>query len=273
MSASTVLVIGATGKQGGATANALLNRGFRVRALTRNIRSPAATRLSDKGIEVVRGDLSDKSSLISALEGITVAYFMTDSSIGVEGEIAQGRGFIAALQEASVERVVYSSAHSADRTASIGGVPHWDSKLVIEGHLKASDLKWTILRPVSFMENVPLGGVARYMALGSFSAALGGPHIKMQVVSSQDIGFIAAKAIAESEVFIGQTIDIVGDDVSVADMQKAFQTVAGHKVTRAPMPRWLIMMMVPYVLSMNSLACGGANLFMRVGTSLRNFSR
>ena len=251
MSTSTVLVIGATGKQGGATANALLSRGFRVRALTRNVHSPAATRLSDKGIEVVRGDLSDPPSLVSALEGVTTAYFMTDSSIGVEGEIAQGNNFIAALQEASVARVVYSSAHSADRTASIGGVPHWDSKLDVEKHLKASDLKWTILRPVSFMENVPLAGVARYMALGSFSSALGGPHVKMQVVSSDDIGFIAAKAIAESEVFTGQTIDIVGDDVSVADMQKAFQKVAGHKISKAPMPRWLILMMVPYVPSMS----------------------
>ena len=271
MSTSIAVVIGATGKQGGATANALLSRGFHVRALTRNVHSPAAIRLSDKGIEVVRGDLSHKASLISALEGAAAAYFMTDSSIGLEGEIAQGRAFIAALQEARVRRVVYSSAHSADRTADIGGVPHWDSKLEIEKHLKASDLKWTILRPVSFMENVPLAGVARYMALGSFSAALGGPYVKMQVVLSEDIGFIAAKAIAESEVFIGQTVDIVGDDVSVADMQKAFQNVSGHNVARAPMPRWLIMMMVPCV---PSIACGGsANSIMRLDTNLRSFSR
>lgn len=247
MSTSTVLVIGATGKQGNATANALLGRGFNVRALTRNIRSPAASRLVDKGIEVVKGDLSDQSSLISALEGANASYFMTDSSIGIEGEIAQANNFIAALQEAGVERVVYSSAHSADRTASIGGVPHWDSKVDIEKRLKASGLKWTILRPVSFMENVPLAGVARYMALGAFSAALGGPHVKMQVVSVDDIGFIAAKTIAEPEVFISQTVDIVGDEVSVADMQKVFESVVGHKVARAPMPRWFVIVMVPYV--------------------------
>ena len=253
MSTPIVLVIGATGKQGGATAKALLDRSFHIRALTRNIRSPAATRLADKGIRVVKGDLSDKSSLISALEGVSAAYFMTDSSIGIEGEIAQANDFIAALQEAKVDRVVYSSAHSADRTASIGGVPHWDSKLDIEKRLKASGLKWTILRPVSFMENVPLAGVARYMALGTFSTLLGGPSVKMQVVSVDDIGFIAAKAIAEPEVFIGQTVDIVGDDVSVTDMQKAFENVAGHWVARAPMPRWLVTMMIPYVQSKEAI--------------------
>jgi uncharacterized protein YbjT (DUF2867 family) len=250
MSTPIVLVIGATGKQGSATANALLDRDFHVRALSRNVRSPAASRLAEKGIEVVQGDLSDKSSLISALEGVSAAYFMTDSSIGIEGEIAQARGFIAALQEAVVEHVVYSSAHSADRTTGIGGVPHWDSKVDIEKRLKASGLKWTILRPVSFMENVPIVGVARYMALGAFAAALGGPHVKMQVVSAVDIGFIAAKAITEPEVFVGQTVDIVGDEVSVADMQKAFENVAGHRVARAPMPRWLIILMLPYVWSM-----------------------
>jgi len=101
------------------------------------------------------------------------------------------------------------------------------------------------------MENVPLAGVARYMALGAFSAALGGPHVKMQVVSAEDIGVIAARAIAESEVFIGKTVDIVGDDVSVADMQREFEKVTGHRVMKAPMPRWLVMMMVPYVLSAN----------------------
>jgi len=44
MSTATALVIGTTGKQGSATVNAFLNRGFHIRALTRNVRSPAAGR-------------------------------------------------------------------------------------------------------------------------------------------------------------------------------------------------------------------------------------
>src|SRR5258708_4078835 len=115
-------------------------------------------------------------------------------------------------------------------------------------------------------------GVSRYMALGAFSAALGGPHVKMQVVSADDIGFIAAKAIAESGVFIGQTVDIVGDDISVADMQKAFEMVTGHnRIARAPMPRFLIMWMVPCVTSMSRFAFAEADLIMRLDMNLRNF--
>ena len=46
-----VLVTGATGNQGGACVDALLSRGHRVRALTRNSDSPAAKRLRDRGVE------------------------------------------------------------------------------------------------------------------------------------------------------------------------------------------------------------------------------
>ncbi|CAN5356971.1 hypothetical protein BH24GEM3_BH24GEM3_11210 [soil metagenome] len=64
-----ILVTGATGKQGGATAHHLLRRGYRVRALTRNPSQPAATTLREQGAEVVEGNLDDRASLERALEG------------------------------------------------------------------------------------------------------------------------------------------------------------------------------------------------------------
>jgi len=53
-----VLVTGATGQQGGSVTTALLNRGFSVRALTRNTSSDSALALVERGVEVVRGDTS-----------------------------------------------------------------------------------------------------------------------------------------------------------------------------------------------------------------------
>ena len=52
-------ILGATGAQGGAVVTALLERGARVRGVTRRIDSPAALRLADAGVEVVAADLSD----------------------------------------------------------------------------------------------------------------------------------------------------------------------------------------------------------------------
>jgi uncharacterized protein YbjT (DUF2867 family) len=57
-----ILVFGATGSQGGAVARRLLDRGFRVRALTRDPQKPEAQALAEQGAEVVQGDMDDRSS-------------------------------------------------------------------------------------------------------------------------------------------------------------------------------------------------------------------
>jgi len=53
-----ILVLGATGQQGGATARELASRGFSVRAFTRDPDKPAARALVERGLEVVKGELA-----------------------------------------------------------------------------------------------------------------------------------------------------------------------------------------------------------------------
>ena len=72
-----VLVTGATGNQGGACVDALLSRGHRVRALTRNSDSPAAKRLRDRGVEIAVGDFTDRDSLARAVRGVDAVYAMS----------------------------------------------------------------------------------------------------------------------------------------------------------------------------------------------------
>lgn len=63
---TSVLVVGATGNQGGAVADRLLSEiehtTFEVHALTRNRDSPAARSLADRGATVIEGDLNDKTT-------------------------------------------------------------------------------------------------------------------------------------------------------------------------------------------------------------------
>src|SRR5687767_9836884 len=68
---STILVTGATGAQGGATARALLARGRRVRALVRRPAAAAAQTLRQAGAEIAQGDLDDAQSLVAAMQGVT----------------------------------------------------------------------------------------------------------------------------------------------------------------------------------------------------------
>ncbi len=74
----TILVSGATGKQGGAVLKYLLKDGWRIRVLTRNPRGRTAQEFSRIGLEVVQGDMDDLDSLKRAMKGVHGAYSVQD---------------------------------------------------------------------------------------------------------------------------------------------------------------------------------------------------
>ena len=249
MTTPTVLVIGGTGQQGGSTIRALLQHGgFTIRTLSRNPDSPSAKKLSEQHVQVLKGDVTNKASLVAALQGVDIIYFMTDNNgpQGAAGEVVQGKAILEAVHEVGVKRVVFSSVQSADRTASVGGVPHFESKAEIEKLIKESELQWTILRPSAFMDFIPLSGMGRYMTLGLIGGILG--QKKLQFIATEDIGIVAAKAIAEPERFSGKTIDLAGDELSAEELQAVFKKVTGQRADKAPLPGFLAKMMLNYDL-------------------------
>lgn len=143
-----VLVLGATGGQGGAVSEALARRLLPVRALVRRTDSPAARRLSDRGAELVQGTLDDVEGLAAAMSATSAVFAMTTPfESGTDAEIAQGRNIRAAAGRARVPHLVFSSVASA---TAHSGVPHFDSKAVIEQVLQAGDTPYTILAPTYF---------------------------------------------------------------------------------------------------------------------------
>ena len=157
-----VLVTGATGQQGGAVARNLLGRGFGVRALTRDPEKPEANVLAERGAEVVRGELEDRSSLDRALEGVYGVFSVQNFwEAGYDREIEQGKRLVDAAKAADIEHYVYSSVGSAHRET---GIPHFDSKWEVEEHLRGSGVPFTILRPVFFMQNWESSGKIRSWA-------------------------------------------------------------------------------------------------------------
>ena len=110
----TVLVAGATGNQGGAVANALLKRGHKVRALTRNEESSAAKRLAERGAEIVRANLDDIKSVTRAMQGVDTFYLMgSPFEGGVEAETRQGIRLADAAKEAEIGHLVYGAVLGA----------------------------------------------------------------------------------------------------------------------------------------------------------------
>ena len=146
-----VLVVGATGKQGGAVARSLLDRGFQVRGLTRNPQKPEAQALTEQGAEVVQGDMEDRSAMDRVLDGAYGVFSVQNFwETGYDREVQQGKTVADAAKAAGVEHFVYSSVGSAHRQTDI---PHFESKWEVEEHVRQIGLPYTILRPVFFMQN------------------------------------------------------------------------------------------------------------------------
>src|SRR5262245_61924354 len=100
-----ILVAGATGRQGGATLRALVERGYPVRALTRHPESDKAQKLAAmKGVTVVKGDLGDPASLKAAVVGVYGVFCVTDFwEHGHDKEIAHGKNLANAAHAAGVK--------------------------------------------------------------------------------------------------------------------------------------------------------------------------
>jgi uncharacterized protein YbjT (DUF2867 family) len=79
----TVLVAGASGYVGGQLVPNLLARGIHVRALSRS--PDRLAHFARQGVEVVQGDVIDRSSLRSALRGVRAAYYLVHSMSGEGG--------------------------------------------------------------------------------------------------------------------------------------------------------------------------------------------
>ena len=148
----SVLVTGATGQQGGAVARALLSRGHRVKALTRNADSDAARRLASAGADVVAGDLGDAASVLKAASDVDTMFLMGNSyEAGMEAETRQGIIAADAAKAAGVVHLIYSSVADADKNT---GIPHFESKYLVEKHVVGLGIPYTISAPVAFMENI-----------------------------------------------------------------------------------------------------------------------
>lgn len=220
----TILVTGATGHQGGAALRHLRERGFPVRALTRDPGKPAARQLETPGIEVVRGDLSDPASLTRALDGMSGVYSVQNSRNGFDTEVSQARNLVDAANRQEVDHFVYSSVASADRNT---GIPHFDSKFRIENHLRASGLRYTIIRPVFFMEN--LLAMKPSIEQGVFKMPLK-PETRLQMIAVDDIGAFIAMSFEHPGHWQNRVEEIAGDERSMEELAEAFSRATGKDV-------------------------------------------
>ena len=221
----SILVTGATGQQGGPTVNELLAHGFIVSALTRNINSPAAQQLANKGAKLVKGDWSNLDSFASSLEAIDAVYMVLPPTWNMseeedDKEADLGIAFIDLLKQKKIQYVVYSSVMMADKHKSFR--PRF--KHTIEEYLWTSGIKATVLRPATFMENflMPSSGIAE----GNFFNFMPQGR-KIPYISTEDIGVFARVVFQNPEKYVGQTLELAGDEVDEQEVLAALNSSLG----------------------------------------------
>lgn len=231
----TVLVTGATGKQGGGVARRLLERGHQVRAFTRKADSPAATALAGLGAQLATGSLEDRAALDRAAAGVDAVFAMsTPFEAGMDAETRQGVT-VADAAKAAGAYLVYTSVGSADKKT---GIPHFDSKYEVERHIAKIGAKASIVAPVYFMENATAFSRDQ-LREGVYATPLTAGR-KLAQVAVADIAAYAVLALENPDRFAGKRVDIAGDDVSGDEAVEILSRVTGKKFRYFQVPMDMI---------------------------------
>jgi uncharacterized protein YbjT (DUF2867 family) len=151
------LVSGATGYVGGRLVSRLLEEGFQVRVMARNLDKLRDYPWIDQ-VEVVKADAENRKTLDKALESIDVAYYMLHSLSEHDGfetiEATMAQNFGEAAKAANLKRIVY-----------LGGISPANTELSI--HLESRKHTGEILRE----SGVPTTELRAAIIIGSGSAS------------------------------------------------------------------------------------------------------
>jgi uncharacterized protein YbjT (DUF2867 family) len=219
-----VLVLGATGTQGGAVARALLASGHTVGALVRDPASARARSLAEAGAALVRGDLLDGEALARAFAGAGAVYAVTTPfAHGPAEEERQGAQIIDAAVRAGLPWLILASVAAAGRAA----VPHFASKARIEQRLRETAVPWTVIAPSYFYENLDGSGAA----IGAGRLSLPLPADKpLHQVALADLGALVAAVLGRRDEHLGVRVEVAGD----APTPQAMAAALGVRYERVP---------------------------------------
>lgn len=181
----TLLITGATGQVSGALIQSLKGAPqLKLRALVRDPKKAAL--LEQQGIELKVGDLDEPESLPAAFAGVSDLWLLNAVT---PRQPENSMNALWAAKRAGVERVVRMSAVGAAHDA-----PTRNGRLhaLSDAELAASNLKWTIIRPHFFTQNL-LMSASSIAQQGAAYWDLG--EGKLGMVDVRDIGDFAARLL------------------------------------------------------------------------------
>lgn len=236
----TILVTGATGQQGGSVVRHLIADGtFNVRALTRNIHSEAARKLADLGCEVVAGDLSNKGSIVAALDGCYGVFGVTNFWEHFEEERVHGTNLVDAVAAApEVKHFVFSTLYSAVRISNGKyAAPHLDIKAELEEYCRTRIPHSTYVQPAFYYENFQTFFPPQLAKDGAYHFGFPQSDTKLAAVSVEDFGGVVTSIFLNPSDFVGRTVGIVGDELTGHEYAAKMSATTGKKVVYTHIPK------------------------------------
>ncbi len=248
-----IAVLGATGAQGGGLVKAILedpNSEFVPRALTRNVNSDKAKKLSDDGAEVVQVDVDDETSLMKAFEGAYGAYCVTFfwEHFSPEKEKQQIASFAKSAKEKGLQHVIWSTLEdtrnwiplSDERMPTLMDnykVPHFDGKGESNKYFTEAGVPTTFLLTSFYWDNlIHFGMGPKKGEDGKLSFAIPMGDKKLPGIAAEDIGKCAYGIFKSGDEFIGETIGITGEKLTGQQMAESLSKSLGKEINYAAIP-------------------------------------
>ena len=237
-----IAVLGSTGAQGGGLCRSILADaagGFACRAVTRDTTKDKAKALAAAGAQVVQADLDDVESLKKAFAGAHGVYAVTNfwEHFSGEKEKTQAKNIADAAKAAGVKHVVWSTLEDIRKFMKPDDkrmpmlqekyrVPHFDAKA--EANALFSGLPTTYLVTSFYWDNLYTFGLGPKKGDdGKLAWAFPMGTAKMAGIAAEDIGKAAYGIFKAGSEYIGKTVGILGEALTIDEMGKVLTKVTG----------------------------------------------
>ena len=238
-------VFGATGQQGGSVIDYILNdsdlsQRYQIRAITRDVHSENAQQLKKKKVEIVHGDVLNRTSLEAALIGVHTIFAMTPPAFGPDGlnvEINSAISIADTAVEKGVEYIIFSTLPPIKEIS--GGkytkITPFDAKAQAEQYIRGLPIKSAFYSPGSFMENFKSQtALAPRQSPDGTTWIMGchtSPKTRLPLIDAiGDTGKFVGSILTEPEKYAGKTFHAAIASYSLEEICAIMSKAAGKTV-------------------------------------------
>lgn len=271
----TLAVFGATGQQGSSVVNhvladPVLSKTYSIRAITRDTTSPSALSLTNRGVNVVQADVTDRASLESALSGVHTVFAMTTPSFapnGYETELNAAKLIADVAVAKGVEYIIFSTLPSISQMSNgkYTKAFHFDAKAAAEEYIRSLPIKSAFFMPGFFMENFDGKALVPHPKAGGDGYVISMPTsatTKLPLIDTiGDGGKFIGAILAEPDKYEGKTFTGASGLWDLEEIAAAMTKTSGKKVVYEEVSVEDFKKMVPF----------GADVFVQTFKALEEY--